>query len=445
MTAAVSMLNSLSDEQRASIGLVGWRVEERHWWAMYHRLHRMKWKVLRALEAGHVVTGDGEDVTVTRDWYLTQLALAGRPEHAPRTGAAAGDATDVPTPAKRRYRNASAPKGRDRKARPTIDPDATPGYRTKTLKRPYHDYLGFHLSVLVEVPEGSSGDYHPGYAISVSVAPANPNHNEVMLGMLDEAERAGFGVGELTVDRGYYGDPFTSGLAERDVRLNMALKEDDQVVHGGQPGVIYIGHVPYDDRMPEPWRNVKAPALDAPVIERARYEAFCDLRWEWYGYRRMTNPDAKGRVRWRSPLDDGRAYCASMPETRHLVDRYPEVVLAPGEKPRRTITTYHSDLPMRQQYVPYGQRHAAAVAHRAAAERFYSLLKTWWCKGMNHGEWHAVHGATNFAFFVGPALCGMNDHLGSIARWRIDIGLDPGEDPDEAPASGDPPRVARAA
>lgn len=431
-------MNWLDDEQRLSIGVVDWREGEDHEMAMYHRLWRRKDNVVKLLDKPFTAVVNGKRTFCDRKWFLTEVARAGVPADTVLTLAAAIDATDVPTPARRRWRKADAPKGPDGFERVTNDLDARLGHRSAANGRPVPDiFPGLHLDLITQTAKTIDGQYAPGYVLAAALEPANPSHTTLTLELLDHLASVGIPINDLTVDRGYYGPTFAANLRERRVSLHTHLKEGDDIAHGAQDGIVYIANVPYDNRVPLEWRYIQPPHFTAPAIEHAKYEVFCDVRWKLYGCRRMTKPDKNGHTRWRTPIGDKRAWSRSMPQTHHLMGEYEEVVLAPGEKPVKTITTEADDLPLLQQYVPYGRDHGRAMARRSKAEAANSLLKGHHARGIGDRRWHLVQGASNLAFFLAPALCALNDHLAQVDRHRR-------EHP-PPPTTGDPPPTAEAA
>jgi hypothetical protein len=233
LVEAARIINALTDEQRAELGIVRHDPEE-----TYHRVDRLFNRLCKVLDVGHIV----DDVRLDAKWLANRLAGASVPKEFRTSSSVAVDGTDVetwgalhgdpvtvaldgeaaetqlmddgtiPKPMKAARKAQVLGVGSDGRNQYTVDADARAGHRSATNSRSAGPYVGYELHLAVQardvkwtngIDKTSLSDEVPGVVTCFSLVPAGTHRGKAIVDDLIGAKAAGEPIDDVVWDPGY--------------------------------------------------------------------------------------------------------------------------------------------------------------------------------------------------------------------------------------------------
>jgi hypothetical protein len=406
------VLNALSAEQRASLGLVRWDEDE-----AYFRVERLFVKLCKVLESAHESKVAGEPRRLDAAWFANAIARAAVPPELRVSTSIAVDGTDVETWGALRGELAIVDVDGDSETRPvepdgsplvrrirkpkvkvlgvgpdgrkvyTADPDARAGHRSSTNSRAAGPYVGYELHLAVQardvrwtngVDRTTLGPEVAGLVTTFTLAPAGTHRARAIVPALLDAKRSGQPIADIVWDPGYsLCRPETAKFPLAKAGIHTTFQA---VTHqrGRRPfrsgaqlidGQLFSEHVPAEltDTLPMPPRG-------ASTTEKETYEAAFNRRAR-YRYGRHAGPDEEGATRWRCPFCTGTLRSRAFPATMRRSRTAPLVAVSGTECCDGIVTVAAADLPL-WQLIPFGTTAwRIAMGRRQVVESVNAALK----------------------------------------------------------------------
>jgi hypothetical protein len=355
-------INAMSDEQRASLGIVRHDPAE-----TYDRVDRLFNKLCAMLDAGHIADG----LRVDARWLANRLAAAAVPAEFRTSSSVAIDGTDVetwgalhgdattveldgeaaesqlmddgtvPKPKKPARKAAVLGVGTDGRKRYTVDRDARAGHRSATNSRAAGPYVGYelHLGVQARDVKWTNGvdkitlsDEVPGVITGFSLVPAGTHRGKAIVDDLIAAKQAGEPIDDVVWDPGY--SLCRPGTVHHKLAQAGIHQTFQPVTHqrGTRPfsgdGLLIDGQL-FSTLLPEELRDLASPPRGASEDEKLAYEARFNLRARWR-MMRHSPPDADGATRWRCPFCAGFLRARRFSKTMRRPSSVPLVPVGDG-------------------------------------------------------------------------------------------------------------------
>ncbi|MFI5042510.1 MAG: hypothetical protein ACHQNA_11805, partial [Acidimicrobiales bacterium] len=457
------IINALTDEQRASLGIVKHDPEE-----TYDRVDRLFNKLCDVLDAGHAVDG----VRLDAKWLANRLAAAAVPAEFRTSSSVAIDGTDVetwgalhgdpvtvdldgeaaetqlvddgtvPKPKKPARKALVLGVGADGRNRYTVDHDARAGHRSATNSRPAGPYVGYELHLAVQardvrwtngVDRTRLSDEVPGVITCFSLVPAGTHRGKAIVDDLIAAQRAGEPVDDVVWDPGYsLCKPGTvhHKLAQAGIHQTFQPVTHQRGIRPFAGDALLIDGQLFSSLLPDELRDLSSPPRGASEAEKETYEAKFNLRARWRMMRHAT-PDADGATRWRCPFCAGFLRSRNFPKTMRKPKTVPLVPVADGcDKCCSGILTARAAEMAWWQRITFGTTAwRISMGRRQVVESVNAALKGTFAD-LGRG-FMRVMGVTKMTVMLGFTLAAFN--LDRIRSYRAKHALDETGQPTEKP------------
>jgi hypothetical protein len=403
---------------------------------------------------------------------MDKLLAATVPEHLPRHGRYAVDASAIESAArgKRRLRAvdpAAAADGADgevsdddiaarvEEAGRSHDPDAEWGYRTKTFDNRTTSCFGYQLVAFARIQPVGWQTEEPLLTERIALVPANASVIEPSIDVLDRFSQEGRAVIELACDRGFsYAVPerWADQLRDRGVEQVLDLHANDYGVRDFE-GVKMIAGIPHCPAMPEDLDDIRRPAqLSVGALKKkttarekaehaAKVAALAEFteqiaQREKYAFRRVAGPDPSGKERYECPARAGKLRCEHcplsmlMPDSVPEVQNAPEAATAPAACRQRTITVPGDVTPKVRQRLRWGSPEwVTSFKRRTLVEGAFGNLKNPHTENVRRG-WTNVVGIVKTSLMLVIAQAAANLRLLRVWARRTGDYTDPLTMPD---------------
>lgn len=451
------LLNSMTDEQRSSIGIPSWSEEQ-----AYDRVERLFVKLTSILSAGI----DGHDCS----WFMNSLVRASIPREVLTSRSIAVDGTDVETwgalhgasrtvvldgeavetqlveedSSEKALRSSKKVKtakvfaiGADGRNQYTKDPDARAGHRSATGNRKAGPYVGYELHLSVQardvrwtnyVDKVSLGDEVPNVITSCSLVPAGSHRGKSIVGEIISSSKEFQPVDDVVWDPGYsLCQPETTAypLAREGISQTFQLVTHQRGIRPFAGKALLLDGQLFSPHLPNELRNLEMPPRFRPGHYKASWEDRFNRRARWRMTRR-SGPDADGTTRWNCPFCSKMLRSRNFPKTMRLPRNRPLVFLPEGVEHccEGTFSAPAAELPLYQK-IPIGttawrismnRRQVVESANAGVQGGFFDVA---------HG-FVRVFGIVKVSFFLSFSLAAYNlDRIRSFRAAKAERGAAP--------------------
>lgn len=312
-----------------------------------------------------------------------------------------------------------AKKGAKAGEKVPTDPDARwRGRGVDAWKRPV---FGYDLTVSVTIPD-PTGRPVALAATSMRFRPAGTQTITMALAVaLDTAQDRG-GLGDVIADREYTqridGADFILPLRALGAEPVFQLKSTQQGGRGTQRGALVIDGQPYSPALPDGLRDLRMPAVNAPLAALAEYQRKIGLR-EKYRLIPHGSRKADGSQVYQCPASAGRLRCPLVAGSQLLalgtMPAFPPMNPMPGSVCTRKYTTFAADelpLSQREQYGSFDWY--VSMNRRSRVEGFFGNLKDRARENVTRGAIR-VMGLVKTGLLVAMAVASLNLRLAD--KW----------------------------
>ena len=301
----------------------------------------------------------------------------------PQSAALAIDWTD--------YESFARPPHKDGRA---TDTEAAWGHRKTNHPGHSEIFFGYYLQAATTVTEEGGADV-PELVRRITLASCKHDPPAMIVPVLERMTRQGIELGDVLADSGYsYREPETFAMPMRTAgaKLVMDLHPNDRGCKGTHQGAIQSNGNLYCPATPKTLFELGPPAPaatehelaahDQKTEELSRYKLSPLTTADQDGYRRVTCPAVKGKIR-----------CPHKPTSMSLSHERPSILSPPEHPPpcceQQTITIPPAINAKSAQKHDYPSKaHRASYARRSAAERSFSQvhdpasndIKRGWCR-----------------------------------------------------------------
>ncbi len=405
LVEAARVLNALSDDQRATLGIGTWDPAE-----TYARVDRLFLRLCEVLEVNH----SGVDAT----WFANQLARAAIPKEVLVSRSVAVDGTDVETwgslksktvtieldgeaattqlmeddhPRANRPRaktaeatqphepkhseeatGAKKPKaskrtktarvlavGPDGRKQYTADPDARAGHRSATGSRSAGPYIGYELHLAVQtrdvqwtngIDRTTLGPEVPSVITTCNLVPAGSHRGDSIVPELIAAKASVHDIADVVWDPGYsLCKPETTGhrLTRAGIEQTVQLVTHQRGIRPFAGEAMLVDGQLYSKLLPKDLRDLTFPPRYAPGPYRRAFEEKFNQRARWR-FVRHAKPDSDGVTRWKCPICAGLLRSRDVSKSMRRSRRAPLVAVPGGKCCEGTLSAPAAELPLTQ-------------------------------------------------------------------------------------------------
>lgn len=344
LVEAARVLNALTDDQRATLGITSWDPAE-----TYARVDRLFVTLCQIFESRRA------DVDAT--WFANRLARAAVPHDLLTSHSVAVDGTDVetwgalrgashtveldgeaadtqlidgepvPDVIKTKVKKAKVfGIGEDGRKRYTADPDARAGHRSAVGNRNAGPYVGYELHLAVQtrdvrwtnyIDKTTLGPEVPGVITTCNLVAAGSHRGEAIVAALIASKSDVHDITDVVWDPGYsLCQPGTTSypLTKAGIEQTLQLVTHQRGIRPFAGDALLLDGQLYSRFLLKELRDLASPPRFATGNYRRAYEEKFNQRARWRLVRHAA-PDGDGVTRWRCPFCAGLLRSRKFPKT----------------------------------------------------------------------------------------------------------------------------------